>query len=215
MKLLSVNVSQPKSISYRGRSVRTGIYKVPVKGRVMLRRLNLDGDAQGDLTVHGGPDKAIYVYPFEHYDFWARELGRDDFEFGQFGENFTVEGMPEEQVHIGDVFRVGGALVEVTQPRVPCYKLGIKMGSARFVKRFLASGRVGFYLRVLEEGEVCAGNTIECLQLGAEQMTIREIIRLAYFDRENAEGARKAIRIAALSPGWREMFEERLALESP
>lgn len=210
MRLLSVNVSQPKAISYRGKTVRTGIFKEPVKGRVMLRRLNLDGDGQGDLNVHGGPDKAVYVYTVEHYDFWARALGRNDFTFGQFGENFTVEGMPEERIHIGDVFRVGSALVEVSQPRVPCYKLGLKMGSTRFIKQFLASGRVGFYLRVLEEGEVGAGDEIHRVRAGPEQMTIREIVRLAYFDPENVEGTQKAIRISALSPGWREMFEERL-----
>lgn len=210
MQLLSVNVSQPKAISYRGKTVRTGIFKEPVKGRVMLRRLNLDGDGQGDLNVHGGPDKAVYVYTVEHYDFWARALGRNDFESGQFGENFTVEGMPEERIHIGDVFRVGSALVEVSQPRVPCYKLGLKMGSTRFIKQFLASGRVGFYLRVLEEGEVGAGDEIHRVRAGPEQMTIREIVRLAYFDPENVAGTQKAIRIPALSPGWREMFEERL-----
>lgn len=225
MKLLSVNVSQPKAISYRGKTVRTGIFKEPVKGRVMLRRLNLDGDGQGDLNVHGGPDKAVYVYTVEHYDFWAHALGRNDFAFGQFGENFTVEGMPEERIHIGDLFRVGSALVEVSQPRVPCYKLGLKMGSTRFIKQFLTSGRVGFYLRVLEEGEVGAGDPsielrvalrnskgdeIHRVRMGPEQMTIREIVRLAYFDPENVEAAQRAIRIPALSPGWREMFEERL-----
>lgn len=210
MKLLSVNVSQPKAISYRGKTVRTGIFKEPVKGRVMLRRLNLDGDRQGDLNVHGGPDKAVYVYTVEHYDFWAHALGRNDFAFGQFGENFTVEGMPEERIHIGDVFCVGSALVEVSQPRVPCYKLGLKMGSTRFIKQFLTSGRVGFYLRVLEEGEVGAGDEIHRVRMGPEQMPIREIVRLAYFDPENVEAAQRAIRIPALSPGWREMFEEKL-----
>jgi Uncharacterized protein conserved in bacteria len=131
MKLLSVNVSQLTTVAYRGRSVMTGIFKTPVAGRVMVRRTNLDGDRQADLSVHGGADKAVYVYPSEHYATWAHELSRSDLAYGQFGENLTIEGMLEETVHIGDTFRVGGALLEVTQPRVPCYKLGLKMGSAQ------------------------------------------------------------------------------------
>lgn len=214
-KLLSVNVARPREVRHDGQRVQTGIFKEPLQGRVMLRKLNLDGDAQADLKAHGGPHKAVYAYTVENYRFWVRELGRDDFPFGQFGENFTVEGMPEEEVHIGDVYRVGGALVEVTQPRVPCFKLGLKMGLPDFPKRFLASGRVGFYLRVLEEGEVVAGDPIRCVQIGPEQLDIREVVRLAYFDRENLEGAKKAIRIPALSPGWRSMFEERLRIPSP
>ncbi|MBD0253785.1 MAG: MOSC domain-containing protein, partial [Rubrobacter sp.] len=154
MKLLSVNVSPPKEVTKGDRTVTTGIFKEPVDGRVMLRTLNLDGDGQADLVGHGGIYKAAYAYSVENYDYWKRELGRTDFPFGQFGENFTVEGMLEDEIHVGDVFRAGGALVEVTQPRVPCYKLGIKMGLRGFEKKFLASRRVGFYLRVLEEGDV-------------------------------------------------------------
>ena len=210
MKLLSVNVSLPKEIPYRGKTITTGIFKEPVKGRVRLRRLNLDGDGQADLDGHGGIYKAAYVYSIENHDYWKGELGRTDFTFGQFGENFTVEEMLEDDIHIGDVFRLGSALVEVTQPRVPCYKLGIKMGLAKFPKMFLASCRVGFYLRVLEEGEVGAGDVFDRAKIDPERMTVREVCHLLYFDPKNLEGARKALRIQALSPGWRGSFEDRL-----
>jgi MOSC domain-containing protein YiiM len=211
MKLLSVNVSPPKEVTNGGKAVTTGIFKEPVDGRVMLRTLNLEGDGQADLVGHGGIYKAAYAYSLENYDYWKRELGRTDFPFGQFGENFTVDGMLEDEIHIGDVFRAGGALVEVTQPRVPCYKLGIKMGLRGFEKVFLASHRVGFYLRVLEEGDVGAGDTFDRVRTDPERMTVWEICGLLYFDPENLEGARKALRIRALSPGWRRSFEERLA----
>ncbi len=210
MKLLSVNVSLPKGIPHRRGTVETGIFKEPVSGRVMLRTLNLDGDGQADLVNHGGVHRAVYAYPVENYNHWRRELGRDGFGFGQFGENFTVQGMTEDDVHIGDVFRVGGALVEASQPRPPCFKLGIKMGMARFPKLFLASGRVGFYMRVLEEGEVGAGDVLDLVGSDPEQMTVREMSHLLFFDAENLEGAERALRIRALSPGWRGSFEERL-----
>jgi MOSC domain-containing protein YiiM len=171
MKVLSVNVSPPAEVVHGG---KTGIFKEPVDSRVTLRTLNLDGDGQADLEGYGGICRAAYVYSIENYDHWKRELGRTDFAFGQFGENFTVEGMLEDRIHVGDVFRVGGALVEVTQPRVPCYKLGIKMGFPRFVKKFLASCRVGFYLRVLEEGEVGAGDVLDRVRTDPERMTVRE-----------------------------------------
>jgi MOSC domain-containing protein YiiM len=211
MKLLSINVSPPKDVMHGSETVTTGIFKEPVEGRVMLGTLNLDGDGQADLVGHGGIYKAAYAYPVENYEYWKRELGRTDLAFGQFGENFTVEGMPEDEVYVGDVFRVGGALVEVTQPRVPCYKLGIKMGVRGFEKTFLASCRVGFYLRVLEEGEVGAGDALDRVRNDPARMTVREMCRLLYFDPENLEGARKALRIRALSPGWQQSFEERLA----
>jgi len=217
MKLLSVNVSLPKEVPYQGKTVRTGIYKEPVQKRVRLRRLNLDGDGQADLVGHGGPLKAVYVYSIENYDYWKRELGRDHFPYGQFGENFTVEGMEDNKIHVGDVFRVGGALVEVTQPRVPCLKLAMKMEIPAFLKPFMASGRVGFYLRVMEEGEVGAGDAIERVTVGPEQMTVREMFHLLYFDNKNVEAARKALRIPALSPGWRGSFEQiaGIAAEGP
>jgi MOSC domain-containing protein YiiM len=211
MKLLSVNVSRPREVAHRSETVTTGIFKEPAEGRVMLGTLNLDGDGQADLVGHGGIYKAAYAYSVENYEYWKRELRREDLAFGQFGENFTVEGMPEDEVHIGDVFRVGGALVEVTQPRVPCYKLALKMGLKGFEKRFLASCRVGFYLRVLEEGEVGAGDGVDRVRIDPERITVREMCHLLYFDPENLEGARKALRIRALSPGWRQSFEQRLA----
>ncbi len=210
MKLLSVNVSQPKEVSYNGERIKTGIFKEPVSGRTMMRRLNLDGDGQGDPSVHGGVHKAVYVYPMEHYDYWRHELGRKDLTYGQFGENLTVEGLLEERVHIGDVFRVGEALVEVSQPRVPCFKLGIKMRNPRIVKPFLASERVGFYVRVLEEGEVGAGDAIERTKVGEGQMTVKEIVHLRHFDTANTEAAEKAANLPALTPSWRDSFEEIL-----
>lgn len=211
MKLLSVNVSLPKEIPHMGKTTMTGIFKEPVSGRIMFRSLNLDGDGQADLKGHGGIYKAAYAYSTENYEYWKRELERTDFTFGQFGENFTVEGMPDDAVCVGDQFRVGGALVEVTQPRVPCFKLGIRMGMAQFPKMFLASGRPGFYLRVLEEGEVGAGDMVERVTNDPEHMTVRGINNLLYFDQKNVEGVKKALRIRALSPGWRGSFEERLA----
>ena len=160
MKLLSVNASMPKEVPHRGGTVSTGIFKEPVGGRVMLRSLNLEGDGQADRNVHGGINKAVYAYPNEHYEYWSRELGRTDFTFGQFGENFTVSGMLEDAVRIGDVFRIGSALVEVTQPRAPCFKLGIVMGDQRFIKTFEKSGKTGFYFRVLREGIIHVGDEI-------------------------------------------------------
>ncbi len=215
MKLLSVNVSSPVEVLHRGKTLATGIFKEPANRRVMLRTMNLDGDGQADLTAHGGIYKAAYVYSTENYDYWKQELGRTDFAFGQFGENFTVEGTSEDEIHVGDVFRVGGALVEVTQPRAPCYKLGIRMGLPQFVKMFLASCRVGFYLRVLEEGEVGAGDVFDRVRTDPEGMSVREMCRLLYFDPENLRGANKALRIRALSPGWRRSFVERLAKSDP
>ena len=187
MKLLSVNVSQPKEVSYNGKRIKTGIFKEPVSGRTMMRRLNLDGDGQGDPRVHGGVHKAVYVYPIEHYNYWKRELGRDDLTYGKFGENLTVEGMLEDTVHIGDIFRIGEALVEVSQPRVPCFKLGMKMRDPQIVKPFLESERVGFYVRVLEEGEVGAGDTIERTKVGEGQMTVKEIVHLRHFDNSTTQ----------------------------
>jgi len=210
MKLLSVNVSLPREVEHGSETVSTGIFKEPVADRVMLRMSNLDGDEQADLENHGGIYRAAYAYSIENYGYWRRELGRADFAFGQFGENLTVEGMMEDGVHIGDVFRVGQALVEVTQPRPPCFKLGIKMGMARFPKMFLASGRVGFYLRALEEGEIGAGDAFELVKSDPEQVSVREMSHLLFFDRENLKGAKRALRVTALSSGWRDSFEERL-----
>ena len=211
MKLLSVNVSRPREISHDGKTVRTGIFKQRIAGRVMLRELNLEGDGQADLVGHGGIYKAAYVYSFENYGYWEKELGRSDFDFGQFGENFTVEGMLDDDIHVGDSFRIGGSLVEVTQPRVPCFKLGIRMGIPGFEHVLLSSNRLGFYLRVLEEGEVGAGDAIERVEIDPERMSVADVNNLLYFDLGNLADARKALRIKALSPGWRGSFEDRLA----
>jgi MOSC domain-containing protein YiiM len=211
MRLVSVNVSLPRTVTHEGKSVATGIFKQPVQRRVPLRTLNLEGDGQADLRVHGGPDKAVYVYPVEHYEFWSQELKRDDFPPGQFGENFTVSGMQEETVHIGDVFSIGQALVQVTQPRVPCFKLGIKMASPKFPRQFLQSRRSGFYLRVLKEGEVQAGDSIELVKEDPERMSVRRVLELAFFDLQDMEGLRKVLRIEALSRSWREDFHEQLS----
>ena len=211
VKLKSVNVSMPKDVAHNGKVVTTGIFKEPVEGRVMLRRLNLDGDGQADLWGHGGAFRAVYAYAFENYAYWAGELGRDDFTIGQFGENFTVEGMLEDDVHVGDVFRVGSALVEVSQPRVPCYKLAIKMGIEGFQNQFLASGRMGFYLCVLEEGQVGAGDTVQRVKRDPCAMNVREVNELLYFDKKNLTETAKALDIPALSHGWKGSFEERLA----
>ena len=211
MTLKSVNVSMPKEVPQDGKTVTTGIFKERVEGRVMLRRLNLEGDGQADLWGHGGAFRAVYAYSHENYDHWARELGRDDFAIGQFGENFTVEGMLDDEVCVGDVFRIGGALVEVSQPRIPCYKLALKMGIEGFQNRFLESGRVGFYFRVLEEGEVGAGDEVVLVKRDSSGMTVQEVSNLLYFDKENLEATEQALHIPALSHGWKGSFATRLA----
>ena len=207
MKLISVNVSKPRDVAYRGKMVRTGIFKEPVKGRVWLRKLGLDGDGHGDPAVHGGIDKAVYAYPIEHYEHWMRELGRDELPFGQFGENFTVKGLLEEEVHIGDVFRIAGAQVQVTQPRVPCFKLGLKMECSTFPKHFLASERSGFYLRVVAEGDVGVDDRIERIKIDSARLSVHEIHHLYYFDNLNRQGIERVLGVPALSDSWRESFE--------
>jgi MOSC domain-containing protein YiiM len=212
MRLVSVNVGKPREILHDGELVRTAIFKDPVSGRVCVRALNLEGDGQADLTAHGGVYQAVYAYPVEHYAFWAAELRREDFVYGQFGENLTVEGMLEDGVHVGDRFRIGEVVLEVSQPRVPCFKLGICMGSAAFPKQFLASGRVGFYMRVLREGELGAGDAIERIHADPVAMSVREVSRVGHLDRDDLDGARRALLLTALSPGWRRMFAERLGV---
>jgi len=174
MKLLSIQVGHPRKVKWRRRTVTTGIYKDPVEGRIMLRRSNLEGDEQADLRVHGGWDKAVYVYPSEHYAFWRTALSGMDLPYGMFGENFTTEGLDESSVRIGDRFRIGGAVVEVTQPRVPCYKLGVRFGRPDMPQRFHASGRCGFYLAVLEEGDVGAGDVWKRIGRDPNAMSVVE-----------------------------------------
>src|SRR6059036_760909 len=176
MRVVFVNVSLPKTVEWRGRKVTTAIFKEPVEGRVRIRRTGLVGDRQADPSVHGGPTKAVYGYPSEHYPFWRRELGRADLPWGSFGENLTTEGLDERTLRVGDRLRVGSALLQVTQPRLPCYKLGIRFGRADMVRRFLASGRSGFYLAVLEEGAVAAGDLIEWISEPRDVPTVFEVV---------------------------------------
>jgi MOSC domain-containing protein YiiM len=211
MKLISLNVGRPRLVVWDGQTVSTGIYKTPVEGRVMLRTLNLDGDRQADLTVHGGRTKAAYLYPSEHYDYWRAELPGVELPWGMFGENFTTEGLDEAHVNIGDRFRVGEAEVLVTEPRMPCYKLGIKFGRMDILKRFLASGRTGFYFSVEREGEVGAGDEIELLGRDQHHVTVADITRLYARDRGDFETMRRAVAVEALPESWRSHFEQQLS----
>jgi MOSC domain-containing protein YiiM len=196
---------------WRGRPVQTGIFKHPVEGAVSLRRLNLAGDRQADLGVHGGPDKAVYAYPIEHYPHWTDELGRE-FEWGAFGENLTVEGLPlETELGIGDSLRVGSAELVVVQPRLPCFKLGIRFGDPRMVKRFLRAERTGYYLRVEREGEVSAGDDAVVVSRHPSAVPVSEITRLFARDRDDADGLRRILGVDALPDNWRPYFEELLA----
>jgi MOSC domain-containing protein YiiM len=211
MKIISLNVGRPRLVVSDGQVVSTGIYKTPVGGRVMLRTLNLDGDRQADLTVHGGPSKAAYAYPSEHYAFWRDELPGVELPWGMFGENFTTEGLDESSVNIGDRFRLGAAEVTVTEPRMPCYKLGIKFGRADIIKRFLASGRTGFYFSVGREGEVGAGDKFELLGRDENNVTVADIVRLYAFDRDDFETMRRAVAVEALPEKWRQHFGQQLS----
>jgi MOSC domain-containing protein YiiM len=215
VEVVSVNVGQPREVPWRGRRVRTSIFKEPVAGPVEVTRLGLEGDSQSDLRVHGGADKAVYAYPLEHYAHWQAWLGREEpLPPGRFGENLTVLGLLEDEVAIGDRLRAGSALLEVSQPRTPCFKLGIRMGTGRIQKPFLRSGRVGFYLRVVEAGRVRAGDPIERVARGAGGLTVRDASRLMYLDREDREGAARAADVEALAAGWREAFRHRAAAAS-
>ncbi|MBI3650848.1 MAG: MOSC domain-containing protein [Acidobacteria bacterium] len=210
MKLISVNVGLPREVVWKGHSVTTGIFKEPVTGAHKVRKLNLEGDQQADLTVHGGRDKAVYAYPSEHYDYWRKELPEMALPFGMFGENLTTEGLFETQVNIGDRVRIGTTLFEVTQPRMPCYKLGIKFGRDDIIKKFLQSERSGIYFAVIEEGEVKADDVIEIISRDENRVTVLDIARLYTSEKENLDLLRRVIQIAALPEGWREYFQERL-----
>lgn len=209
-RLLSVNVGLPRDVIWQGRTVRTGIWKTPVAGPRMVRRLNIDGDGQGDLGGHGGERRAVYVYQLDSYRYWERELGRSDFVYGQFGENFTVDGLTDKEVCIGDRYRIGGAVFEVTQPRVTCYRLGIRMNEPDMAALLVKHGRPGFYFRVLEEGEVKAGDEITLVASGPEQMSVSEIDALLYLPGHPAARLARALRIPALSAGWHRSFEALL-----
>jgi MOSC domain-containing protein YiiM len=191
-KLVSINISLPKEVDFEGQKVITGIFKEPIEGRIILRTLNLDGDKQADLTVHGGPDKAVYAYPIEHYEFWRKVYPDMKMPNGMFGENFTTEGLMEAEVNVGDIFRIGSSKVIATQPRMPCYKLGVKFGRMDVLKKFLASGRSGIYFKVLEEGEVGAGDPIIQIKKDTNRVGISDIVRLYASDRENIKMMRRS-----------------------
>jgi ferredoxin-NADP reductase/MOSC domain-containing protein YiiM len=209
-KLLSVNVGMPKDVSWRGRTVFTGVYKDPVSGPRRVRRLNVDGDGQGDPGGHGGEQRAVFVYQTDSYRHWERELGRDDFVYGQFGENFTVEGLTDDEVCIGDRYRIGGALFEVSQPRVTCYRVGLRMDDPSIPALLVSHHRPGFYFRVIEEGDVQAGDEITKVAAGDEQMTVAEIDALLYLPGHPRQQLLRALRIPALSPGWQSSFRALL-----
>jgi MOSC domain-containing protein YiiM len=213
MKLVSLNCGLPREVEWHGRTVTTGIFKEPVGGRVALRRLNLDGDRQADLTVHGGEAKAVYCYPLAHYEYWKAELPGRALSMGMFGENFTTDGLSETSVFLGDKFSIGSAEVVVTQPRLPCYKLGIRFQSDEMVKRFLASGRTGFYVAVTREGDVAAGDTIVSIERDPNSVPVSEVTRLYVtkrFTDEDLDSIKRMLRIAALPGSWMDYFEERL-----
>lgn len=210
MKIISVNVGLPRLVLHNDEPVSTGIFKEPVAGRVMMRTLNLDGDRQSDLSVHGGPQKAVYIYPSEHYDFWKEELPDMDLSWGIFGENLTTTGLLETEINIGDKFRVGTGEVMVTQPRMPCYKLGIRFGRPDIIKHFLASERSGFYISVLKEGEVGAGDEFQLLEKNTSGVRVVDVTRLYSSDKENVDLMRRAIATEALTESWRERFQKRL-----
>ena len=210
MKLLAVNVGGPREVEWRGQRVWTSIFKTPVPGRVCVGRLNIEGDRQSDLSVHGGPEKAVYGYPSEHYAFWCRELPDPELGWGAFGENLTTEGLLEDEVCIGDRYRIGTAELVVTQPRTPCYKLGIRFGRPEMVKRFHRSGRSGFYFAVVREGELGAGDSIERLARDEHGLTVADVVRLYATDEADQSLLERASQHPTLPAGWRDYFRKRL-----
>jgi MOSC domain-containing protein YiiM len=210
MKVLSVNAALPRLVAWKGQTFNTGIFKKPVAGPVMMRKLDLDGDRQADLSVHGGPYKAVYAYPSEHYEFWQKEFPEMELPWGQFGENLTTEGLNEKNAHIGDVLRIGHATVQVTQPRVPCFKLAATFQRDDILKRFLQSGRSGFYLSVIEEGLVAAGDEIEQIQEDTNGIAVSDINKL-YYHGTDVPLLRRVIQLNVLPADWREHFTAKLA----
>jgi MOSC domain-containing protein YiiM len=211
MRVMSVNVGMPREVDRRGMKILTGIFKEPVASRLVVRRLNIEGDGQADLTVHGGPDKAVYAYPSEHYRPWREQLGRE-LTPGMFGENLTTEGLLEDAVHIGDEFRVGTARLVVTQPRLPCFKLGIRFGDPGIVKSFVRTGKPGIYFAVMEEGEVAAGDPIERLAEDQNRITVTEMFRLVLDHNADPAELRRLLDVPSLAAVWRQELEERLGL---
>jgi ferredoxin-NADP reductase/MOSC domain-containing protein YiiM len=213
-RLLSVNVGLPRDVTWNGKTVRTAVWKTPVTGRRMVRKLDIDGDAQGDVAGHGGEQRAVFVYQMDSYHYWERFLGRNDFIYGQFGENFTIEGLPDSEVCIGDRYRIGDATFEVSQPRVTCYRVGIRMNEPRMPALLVAHHRPGFYFRVLQEGEVGAGDDIVKITGDSERMTVAEVNALLYLPGHSSEQLQRALRIPALSKGWQGSFQAMLQQES-
>ncbi len=213
MNLLSLSVGLPREVTWHGINVTTGIFKQPVQGRIPLRKLNLDGDRQADLNVHGGEHKVVYCYPVEHYTYWKQELPGRELPMAVFGGNFTTDGLHEDSVHLGDQFSIGSAELIVTQPRLPCYKLGIRFQADDMVKRFLASRRTGFYFVVTREGEVAAGDPINLIASDPNAVPVSEITRLYVAKRyaeEDASSVRRALFVSALPETWKSYFRERL-----
>lgn len=210
MRIVSINVGRPRLIESHGRMVSTGIFKEPVEGSVMMRTLNLDGDRQADLSVHGGKSKAVYAYPSEHYTFWRSEFPEMVLPWGMFGENLTTEGFEESSLNIGDKFRIGEAEVMVTEPRMPCYKLGIKFGRSDIIKRFLVSMRTGFYFSVLKEGFVGVDDEIERISRDENNVTVSDITRLYARDKSDIETMRRALEVEALPESWKDFFRKQL-----
>ena len=210
MKLLSINVGLPRELDWRGKTVRTSIFKTSVSGRIRVTKLNLDGDRQSDLSVHGGIDKAVYAYPSEHYAFWQKQFPEMDLPWGIFGENFTTDGLLEDTLYIGDRLKIGSAFFLVTQPRMPCFKLGIRFGRADMVKRFQHSRRTGFYLAVLQEGEVMAGDPIEVIDRDEHSITVADVVNLYATDATNQDLLNRVSALPALPESWRNYFRKRL-----
>jgi len=209
MRVISVNVGLPRTVTWRGRQVESGIWKSPVDGRVTVRTLNLDGDRQADLAVHGGVDKAVYAYPSEHYAWWRQQLPGVELPWGSFGENLTVEGLDEREVRVGDHYRIGSTELVVTQPRMPCFKLGIRFGRPEIVKQFLQSERSGFYFAVLREGEIGAGDVVERTRQDPHAVTVTDVVRLYVAQDPDPISLQRAIEVAALPESWRRHFRER------
>jgi MOSC domain-containing protein YiiM len=212
MKVLSVNVGLPRKVLFNGQTITTAIFKDPVKGPVKLRKINLDGDKQADLTVHGGVDKAVYSYPAEHYDYWRKQYPNIDIIWGMFGENFTTTGLIEDTTNIGDQIQIGSAKLVAAQPRMPCYKLGVRFGFMEIIRRFLSSGRPGIYFKVLKQGEVKTDDKIEIIEKDKNNVTVKDIVHL-YINRDqvdNIETMRRAIKISALPEGWKYEFQQNI-----
>lgn len=212
MKIVSVNVGLPREVVWKGMTVRTAIFKEPIAGTVAIRKLNLTGDQQADLTVHGGSEKAVYAYPIEHYDYWRKELSDVSLSWGAFGENLSIEGLSEHTVCIGDLLRIGSAVLQITQPRMPCYKLALRFNRDDIIKRFLASGRSGFYFSVIEPGDVGAGSKIEVLERDTNNVTVSDILRLYLGQTRDPELLQRAINVSSLPENWRAQL---LARETP